>query len=242
MSLPLQPAASLTFLMRQLQFKSLCKAFGADEWFCCWKVKRLTGGPQAHPRAGEWKREKKTILPNSLKGNFSDRLGKFLWVILLGKCFSSLMCLDYKVSGSYCLSLKRGCEVVFSYYLQNNSEGSSPPPHDVWTRLNTEEESPLRTVLLKLPALSFATDIAHLLGNVPPASCALDCVSVWNRVRESTGSRTEKRRFAQEKQGAFLFLDHNTCHAGSQFPKQGLNPCSLHWKLGVPTTGVSSVA
>ena len=49
----------------------------------------------------------------------------------LGKCFSSLMCLDYKVSGSYCLSLKRGCEVVFSYYLQNNSEGSSPPPHDV---------------------------------------------------------------------------------------------------------------
>ena len=104
------------------------------------------------------------------------------------------------------------------------------------------QESPLRTVLLKLPALSFATDIAHLLGNVPPASCALDCVSVWNRVRESTGSRTEKRRFAQEKQGAFLFLDHNTCHAGSQFPKQGLNPCSLHWKLGVPTTGVSSVA
>ena len=39
--------------------------------------------------------------------------------------------LDYKVSGSYCLSLKRGCEIVFSYYLQNNSKGSLPPPHDV---------------------------------------------------------------------------------------------------------------
>ena len=61
MSLPLQPAAFLTFLVRQPQFKSFCKAFGADEWFCCWKVKRLTGGPQARPRAGEWKKEKKSF-------------------------------------------------------------------------------------------------------------------------------------------------------------------------------------
>ena len=85
--------------------------------------------------------------------------------------------------------------------------------------------------------------LAHLLMDVPGASRALDCVSVRSRVRQSTGPRVEKWRFAR-KRGAFLFLDHTTCHAGPQFPDQGLHPRSLDWKLGVPTSGVclSSVA
>ena len=146
--------------------------------------------------------------------------------------------LDDKVSGSYCLSLKRGCEIVFSYYLQNNSKGSLPPPHDVWTETELGGGKPFVDCSLEATCIVIRNWLAHLLGNVPPAPCAPDCVSVWKGVRESTGSRIEKRRFAQEKRGAFLFLDHTTCHAGSQFPKQGLNPCSLHWKLGVPTAGV----
>ena len=35
----------------------------------------------------------------------------------------------------------------------------------------------------------------------------------------------------------FLFFGHTTQLAGSQFPNQELNPCPLHWKWGVLTTG-----
>ena len=31
----------------------------------------------------------------------------------------------------------------------------------------------------------------------------------------------------------FFFFGHATWLAGSQFPKQGLNPCPLHWKCGI---------
>ena len=33
------------------------------------------------------------------------------------------------------------------------------------------------------------------------------------------------------------FFGYAARHVGSQFPDQGLNPCPLHWKCGVLTTG-----
>ena len=35
----------------------------------------------------------------------------------------------------------------------------------------------------------------------------------------------------------YLFLGRTVWHVGSQFPDQGSNPCPLHWKCRVLTTG-----
>jgi len=37
----------------------------------------------------------------------------------------------------------------------------------------------------------------------------------------------------------FFSFGHTAEHVGSSFPDQGLNPCLLHWKHGVLTTGMS---
>ena len=36
---------------------------------------------------------------------------------------------------------------------------------------------------------------------------------------------------------ALIYLGHTTWRVGSWFPDQGLNPCPLPWRHGVPTTG-----
>lgn len=153
------------------------------------------------------------------------------------------MCLDYKVSGSYCLSLKRvwGCVFILS---AEQFRGLLTSSSCCLNKTKLGGESPLWTVLLKPPPLSFATQYSsHLLGNVPPASCALDCVSVWNRVRESTGSRIEGRDLHRKKRGFSFSWSHLTCHAGSQFPSKDWThaPCigSLESQ---PLGRVSSVA
>ena len=41
-----------------------------------------------------------------------------------------------------------------------------------------------------------------------------------------------------ETTNSFLFFGRTVQHGGSQFPDQGLNPCALHWKRRVFTTGL----
>ena len=42
----------------------------------------------------------------------------------------------------------------------------------------------------------------------------------------------------QQTQGPLPPFGQTTRHVGSEFPNQGLNPCPLHWKRRILTTGL----